>query len=144
MRANGIVIRCPGLFQGETIITLDQTRKSLIIAMMSTLETVESFSSCFRELCKSRFTQCIHRATHSCTIILTLEDEGSKVSNYCPECVEACYSTSYNGVQVSVSAMAEICTDDQVCKNIVSLLITYINYSTALQCNMKLKSPLPK
>lgn len=60
MRANGIVFRCPGLFKGEVIIVVDETHKFIVIAMMATNATLEPIISCFRDLCKHSFPQCIH------------------------------------------------------------------------------------
>lgn len=59
VRANGIVVRCPGLFQGEVIILVNESHKSIVVALMALKGDVDIFKKCFTELCQNKFIQCI-------------------------------------------------------------------------------------
>ena len=59
VRANGIVVRCPGLFKGELIMILDNSQKSIFIAMMASKPDIEVISLAFKKLCNESFVQCI-------------------------------------------------------------------------------------
>jgi hypothetical protein len=56
---NGIIFKCPGLFQGEAIIILEKDAKSIIIAIMALYPDLEYFTSVFEKLTETSFQQCV-------------------------------------------------------------------------------------
>lgn len=92
VHANGIAIRCPGLFDGEAIIQVDEKRKLIVIVVMATNPDLELLISCFGELVQNSFPQYIliqqiHRYTD---LDQTINTESRKV-HYCPECIKLCF-----------------------------------------------------
>lgn len=56
---NGAVISCPGLFEGELIVMLEPSSKSILFVMNASDPDVEYCSSSFNVLTAKDFTQCI-------------------------------------------------------------------------------------
>jgi hypothetical protein len=56
---NGAVIHCPGLFEGELLVLLAHSRKSIIIAMNASDPDTEYAVSAFHNLIQKDFSQCI-------------------------------------------------------------------------------------
>lgn len=56
---NGIVARCPGLFQGEVLVMLEDNKASLIFVMMVTIPDLECLVGVFQSLVQRNFPQCI-------------------------------------------------------------------------------------
>jgi len=94
---NGAVIRCPGLFQGEMIVMIESSKKSIMFVMMAPDPDLEYAVSVFHHLVQSNFTQYI----------------GSTEKLLCPTCVEL----SFCGSGFSVGDIGEISqlTEGQVC-----------------------------
>ena len=59
MCENGAVIYCPGLFDGELLITTDTARSSLIMAMNARDPAIEYITEVFTDLVQTHFTHCI-------------------------------------------------------------------------------------
>lgn len=59
IRANGIVVRCPGLFKGQAIISVADSHKFILIAMMASNPDSNVFLACFHRLCQRSFEQWI-------------------------------------------------------------------------------------
>ncbi len=55
---NGIAVKCPGLFQGEVLVMIEDNKKSLIFAMLATSPDLECMLGAYRSLVQS-FPQCI-------------------------------------------------------------------------------------
>lgn len=60
VHANGIVVRCPGLFQGEAILMLEDGSRSMLFVMMALKPESEIFFVIFNQLCEKSFPQCIY------------------------------------------------------------------------------------
>lgn len=56
---NGAIIRCPGLFAGEILVMVEQSRTSIVIAMLASDPDIEYAVSVFRDLIQDNFPQCI-------------------------------------------------------------------------------------
>lgn len=59
VRANGVVVRCPGLFDGEAIIQVDEKNRFFLFSIMATKPTLDTFLDTFHELCQESYRQCI-------------------------------------------------------------------------------------
>lgn len=57
--ANGALLRCPGLFQGEAIVMLEAKSKSIIFAIMALKPSLDLLLMTFKQLCQKKFSQCI-------------------------------------------------------------------------------------
>lgn len=55
----GIVLKCPGLFEGELIVAIDEEHKSVVFAMSASKPDFEAITSIFHELVETSFPQCI-------------------------------------------------------------------------------------
>ncbi len=56
---NGIVVRCPGLFQGEVLVMLENNKRSLLFVMMVTNPDLGFLLDIFQSLVQRNFPQCI-------------------------------------------------------------------------------------
>lgn len=56
--ANGAIVRCPGLFNGEMIVMVEHSHQSIIIAMNVAQIDIEDAVSTFRRLI-AHYPQCI-------------------------------------------------------------------------------------
>lgn len=54
---NGAIIRCPGLFEGELIVMVEHTRRSIVVAMNATYPDLDDTTSAFRRLIQDKFPQ---------------------------------------------------------------------------------------
>lgn len=59
VNANGTIVRCPGLFQGEAIVMLEANSRSILFVMMALKPSIEFFQTIFYHLCQQSFLQCI-------------------------------------------------------------------------------------
>lgn len=91
-------MRSPGLFNGELIISVDETNRYITIALMATKPNLELFSSCFRGLCKRSFEQCIFFYCFIHHFVLIKPYTESKESICCPECIKGCFSKLQGGM----------------------------------------------
>eukprot|EP00026_Physarum_polycephalum_P000718 Phypoly_transcript_00719.p1 GENE.Phypoly_transcript_00719~~Phypoly_transcript_00719.p1 ORF type:complete len:498 (-),score=49.29 Phypoly_transcript_00719:858-2351(-) len=71
--ANGAVIKCPGLFDGELIVTIEPSDKSLIIAMNASDPDTEHIVQIFSELIQQKFSQyTVYKQETLCTECLKM------------------------------------------------------------------------
>lgn len=56
---NGAIIQCPGLFEGEMIVMVEYSLKSIVVAMNATDPDTEYAMSVLRLLINDKFPQCI-------------------------------------------------------------------------------------
>ncbi len=52
-------MQCPGLFEGELIVTLDEKNKTIVFAMLAAKPDLEMLNQVFIDLCQKSFPQCI-------------------------------------------------------------------------------------
>jgi hypothetical protein len=64
---NGAVIKCPGLFHGEIIVEFENSKKSIIFAMIAPNPDLEYVTTVFNTLIGRSFKQCI-RALNTMTL----------------------------------------------------------------------------
>lgn len=60
VHANGIVVCCPGLFDGQVIMLLEDGSKSIVFVMMASKPDSDLFITILTHLCKTSFPQCIY------------------------------------------------------------------------------------
>lgn len=87
MHENGAIIRCPGLFAGEIIVMVEDSRKSIVIAMLASSPDTEYVISVIQELIQGHFPQYILSATLSMSITRQIEDTGTKIEKLCSTCL---------------------------------------------------------
>lgn len=61
IRANGLTVRCAGLFDGELIVMVDENHKALLIVMMASNPDLSLMMDSFSKLCYHNFVQCIFK-----------------------------------------------------------------------------------
>lgn len=90
--ANGIVIRCPGLFQGEGIVILEERARSIVFVLMALKPDIELFLAIFNQICERSFPQCIIMIfITGNTDFITKLDMCGELHRLCPQCIEMCF-----------------------------------------------------
>jgi len=56
--ANGAIIRCPGLFDGEMIVMVESSSRAIVVAMNATDPNTWHAVSVFNKLVQKNFAQC--------------------------------------------------------------------------------------
>lgn len=132
-------MRCPGLFHGEAIVHVDESHKSILIALMASKPNMFLFLSCFQRLCQLKFVQWILNFCLFIVIILTIDklDTESVEVQCCSDCIKSCYFegnfTSIDDIGIFDNKLTEL-----VCKmeTYIYTLMSIVMLSVALQCNI--------
>lgn len=102
-QCNGIIVRCPGFFEGEAIVAVNSSHKVITVALMATNPELQLFTSAFYNLCDRSFSQCISTINLLLHIILSIQidiitDIGATEYFLCPKCIVACFLHSMNAL----------------------------------------------
>ena len=126
VQQNGIVLRCPGLFDGEAIVLLEESGKSIVIAMMVMIYCIALFSFlffltgyqskcwhslfCVPQTMPKQFSSMYlsdyyyflnRKSQHGFVLLLIQVDTGNEEVHLCPTCLQACFSPHHDELILS-------------------------------------------
>lgn len=92
--ANGAIIRCPGLFDGEMIVMVESSSRAIVVAMNATDPNTWHAVSVFNKLVQKNFAQCTQaeqkerQAAANTSFCDTLLDIDNQQETLCSECLK--------------------------------------------------------
>ncbi len=132
-----MVLKCPGVFSGELIITLDSSHQSILFAIKSTNADLHFCKTIFNELVSQRFSQCIHpfnpsSFSHQWYSFDSITYDDCKQDSLCPKCIRLTFQDTIP--PPSLDTISIIPPQSTVCFFIFNVLYIHIYnlYITAL------------